>query len=274
MLSTHDVPRIEKATAYDSSGDKVGKVGQIYLDDTTGDPSWVTVNTGLFGTSETFVPLEGATFDGEDLRLAHAKDTIKDAPRIDVDQHLERSEEHELYRYYGLESSYAGGRGTDTHATTGTADTRDTTATTGTATTDEAAMTLSEERLNVDKESHEVGRARLRKYVTTDTETVTVPVKKEKLTVERTPVDGTRTGGTIAEGDDVEDITLREERAVVGKETVDVEEVRVGKETVTEQEQVSEQVRKEHVEVEGDVDAAGTTGTTGTTGTGLGDSTR
>jgi uncharacterized protein (TIGR02271 family) len=117
-------------------------------------------------------------------------------------------------------------------------------------------MTLSEERLNVDKESQEAGRARLRKYVTTDTETVTVPVKKEKLTVERNPVEGARSGGTISEGDDIEDITLREERAVVDKETVDVEEVRVAKETVTEQQQVSGQVRKEHAEVEGDVDAA------------------
>jgi uncharacterized protein (TIGR02271 family) len=85
-------------------------------------------------------------------------------------------------------------------------------------------------------------------------------VKKEKLTVERNPVEGARSGGTISEGDDVEDITLREERAVVGKETVDVEEVRVGKETVTDQEQVSEQVRKEHVEVEGDTTTTGDTG--------------
>jgi uncharacterized protein (TIGR02271 family) len=245
------------------------------LDDTTGDPSWVTVTTGLFGTSQTFVPLEGATFDGDDLRLAHSKDKIKDAPRVDVDQHLSPQEENELYRYYGLQSSFAGqeththdtGVATGTAGTTGTTGTTDTTGVTGGTghTTDEAAMTLSEERLNVDKESQEVGRARLRKYVTTDTETVTVPVKKEKLTVERNPVEGTRSGGTISEGDDVEDITLREERAVVGKETVDVEEVRVGKETVTEQEQVSEQVRKEHVEVEGDAS---------TGGTGLGDTRR
>jgi uncharacterized protein (TIGR02271 family) len=274
MLSSNDVGRIEKATAYDSTGDKVGKIDQIYLDDTTGNPSWVTVTTGLFGTSQTFVPLEGASFDGDNLRLAHSKDKIKDAPRIDVDQHLSPQEENELYRYYGLESSYAGGRTetatTDTTTTTGYAGTTGTTGTTGTAgttghTTDEAAVTLSEERVNVDKESHEVGRARLRKYVTTDTETVTVPVEKEKLVVERNPVSGTRSTGTISEGDDVEEITLREERAVVGKETVDVEEVRVGKETVTEQEQVSEQVRKEHVEVEGDA---------GSRDTGLGDNRR
>jgi uncharacterized protein (TIGR02271 family) len=277
MLSSNDVGRIEKSTAYDSTGDKVGKVGQIYLDDTTGDPSWVTVSTGMFGTSETFVPLEGASFDGDDLRLAHSKDKIKDAPRLDVDQHLSPQEENELYRYYGLESSFSG-QETHTHDTgvaTGTVGTTDTVGTTGTAdttrhTTDEAAVTLSEERLNVDKQSQEVGRARLRKYVTTDTETVTVPVKKEQLVVERNPVSETRSGGTISEGGDVEEITLREERAVVGKETVDVEEVRVGKETVTEQERVSEQVRKEHVEVEGDVDTTGTTGTTGTGGTGLG----
>jgi uncharacterized protein (TIGR02271 family) len=257
MINSNDISRIEGATAYDSSGDKVGKVDQVYLDDQTNEPSWATINTGFFGTSQSFVPLSDATFDGSDLRFAHTKDTIKGAPRVEADTHLSQEEERELYRYYGLEASYDGydaGRTTDTTVGTGVGHT-DTT----TATTDDASLTLSEERARVGTETHEAGRARLRKYVTTETETVDVPVSKERLVVERNPVDGTRaSSGTIDDADSVEEITLREERAVVDKETVDVEEVRLAKERVTEQEQVSAQVRKEHAEVDLDGTAEGT----------------
>jgi uncharacterized protein (TIGR02271 family) len=249
MISSNDITRIEGATVYDGTGDKVGKVGQIYLDDHSGHPSWVTVSTGLFGTSETFVPVEGARFDGDDLHVAYDKNKIKDAPRMEVDQHLSETEEAELYRYYGLQW---GGAGHD--AGTNTADVppehTDTSRTTG-----DAAMTLSEERLDVGKESHEAGRARLRKYTTTETETVDVPVTKEKLTVERNPVSGERASGApIGDSDEVEEVTLREERAVVDKETVPVEEVRIGKEQVTEQEKVTAEVRKEQVDVDGVTD--------------------
>jgi len=280
MISPSDIDRIEGSTAYDSSGDKVGKVGQLYLDDETGQPEWVTVSTGFFGSSETFVPLQGASLESGDLRLGFDKDRIKNAPRVGADQHLDATEEDELYRYYGL----GAGLGT----TTGQTHQTDTTTTgaaglAGTAgydrdvdttrrTDTEAAVTLAEERLQVGKESVESGRVRLRKYVTTETQTVSVPVSKEKLVIERTPAAGTATTGGISDvGEQVEEITLREERAVVGKETVAVEEVRVGKEIITESEQVSGEVRKERadLDVEGDVaDVSGTTGTTGITGKG------
>jgi uncharacterized protein (TIGR02271 family) len=260
MLSTNDIDRVAGSTAYDASGDKIGKVDQVYLDDQTGAPSWVTVTTGLFGTSQSFVPLEGASVDGSDLRLAYDKDKVKDAPRIDVDQHLERSQEDQLYRYYGL--GYATGTtgydetttGTTGYAETTTGTTTGTTDVADTSTTDEASVVLNEERLDVGTRSEEAGRARLRKYTTTDTETVSVPVTKEKLVVERTPVagDGAVTNAPIQDTDQVEEVTLREERAVVGKETVAREEVSIGKEQVTETEQVSADVRKEHADVDVD----------------------
>lgn len=254
MTSDTEINRIEGSTVYDSVGEKVGKVGQVYLDDSTGQPSWVTVSTGLFGTSETFVPIQDARFDGDDLHVGHTKDTIKDAPRVDVDQHLSETEEAELYRYYGLEWGAGHTTGTTTQTsgyadTTATPDTTRTTSTTG-----DAAVTVSEERMRVDTQAREAGRARLRKYTTTETETVSVPVTKERLVVERNPVAGGTTDAPITEGDQVEEITLREERAVVDKETVPVEEVRIGKEQVTEHEQVSAEVRKERVDVDGDVE--------------------
>lgn len=274
MISTQDTDRVIGATAYDSNGDKVGKVDQLYLDDQTNEPSWVTVNTGLFGTSQSFVPLEGSSFDGDDLRLGHSKDKIKDAPRIDVDQHLEPSQEDELYRYYGIGAGAGYGTGTagtmtsDQSSDAQTSDVRavrdtgtglgtdaDRVGDTGVDVTGEASVTASEERLRADTRTEEAGRARLRKYTTTETETVSVPVTKEKLTVERTPVTGDAvTDAPLTDTDEVEEVTLREERPVVGKETVATEQVSIGKEEVTEQEQVSAEVRKEHVEVDVDGD--------------------
>jgi len=269
MINSNDINRIEGSTVHDNSGGKVGKVGQVFLDDHSGDPSWITVSTGFFGTSETFVPIEGARFDGDELHVAYDKDTIKGAPHMEVDQHLSETEEAELYRYYGLQHGVSHETAQTTHAGTGdrTVDHADTTRTTG-----DAAMTLSEERLEVGKESREAGRARLRKYTTTETETVQVPVTKEKLVVERNPVSGEHAAGPIGDSDQVEEITLREERAVIDKETVAVEEVRIGKEQVTEHETVSAEVRKEHVDVDGATDPRTGTGTTTGTGhdTGLG----
>ncbi|MCK0517431.1 PRC-barrel domain-containing protein [Williamsia sp. DF01-3] len=63
-----------------TGGTKIGNIGQIYLDYATDQPSWVTVKTGLFGTSESFVPLAAATVEGDDISVDYDKDTIKDAP--------------------------------------------------------------------------------------------------------------------------------------------------------------------------------------------------
>lgn len=251
MIARQDFNRIEGATAYDNSGEKIGRVGQLYIDDETGEATWVTVSTGLFGLSESFAPLQGAEFDGKDIRLKYDKQTVKDAPRIDKDQHLELDEQRDLYRHYGFgsrgEMGDAGKPGS-THDWTGKQRSRPGAADAGDK---EHAMTLSEERLRAGKERVEVGRARLRKYTTTHTEKVDVPVTKEKLVVERTPASGNATKAPIRDsGEKVEEITLREERPVVEKETVPVEDVRVGKERVTDTEQVSAKLRKERADVD------------------------
>jgi sporulation protein YlmC with PRC-barrel domain len=83
-----------------SSGDKIGKVGQVYLDDESGQPSWVTVKTGLFGTQESFVPLSSADLVGQDVVVPYDKETIKGAPRVEADATLTPQEEKQLYSYY------------------------------------------------------------------------------------------------------------------------------------------------------------------------------
>ena len=285
MISTQDISSIIGSTAVDNDGDNLGKVGQVYLDDQTGNPEWVTVSTGLFGTKETFVPLSDATVSDGTLRLPYEKAKVKDAPRIDAEGHLSPAEEEELYRYYGVgtgtagytdtTAGTAGHRDTDT-TTTGTAGYRDTDTTTGTAgyvdtdtnrhgtvghdtsgPTTDSAMTRSEEQLRVGTEQVEAGRARLRKYVVTENVTQTVPVSHEEVRIEREPITDANVGNALdgpAISEEEHEVVLHAERPVVAKEAVPVERVRLDTETVTEQETVSESVRKEQIDTDGVTD--------------------
>lgn len=104
MFTQDQLDRMIGAEVIDVDGDKVGKIGQIYFDDITNQPSWVTVNTGFFGMNESFVPIDGADFDGEDVRVRYEKGLIKDAPNLDhEDGHLSREQEAELYRHYSFD---------------------------------------------------------------------------------------------------------------------------------------------------------------------------
>ena len=278
-MTTFDVNAILSSTAYDSDGDKIGKVEQVFLDDNSGEPTFLTVNTGLFGAKENFVPVKGARQDGDRVVLPYTKDVIKDAPKVDADQHLSPAEEEELYRYYEL--NYEDGRtaGTDRNHTTAAAGTAGTAGVAGTAAADrdvtdrdraavdqdrrdvaatagdQASVVRHEERLDVGTQEREAGHARLRKYVVTDHETVDVPVEREEVTVERTPINDANArvdNGVI--GEEEVEVTLHEERPVVQKETVAVEEVGLNKQTVQETQRVEADVRKEQVDVETDVD--------------------
>ncbi|HUR04006.1 MAG TPA: PRC-barrel domain-containing protein, partial [Nonomuraea sp.] len=88
-----------------ADGEEIGKVGQVYLSDSTGEPEWVTVRTGLFGLKQTFVPLMNARRSGAEIRVPFDKETIKEAPNIDVDGRLSLAEEARLYRHYGIRAS-------------------------------------------------------------------------------------------------------------------------------------------------------------------------
>lgn len=103
-----------RSTVVDRDGDKVGSVGQLFLDDETGKPSWVTVQTGLLGTKETFVPLNGAQKSGDEIRVPFEKSVIKDAPSREVGDHLSPDEEDQLYRHYGLPTNSGTGGHEDT----------------------------------------------------------------------------------------------------------------------------------------------------------------
>jgi uncharacterized protein (TIGR02271 family) len=235
-------------TAVDPDGDKVGKVAQIYLDDATGQPVWVTVSTGMLGTRESFAPLYNSEVRGDQLVLAVSRQLVKDAPGVENDGHLQEAEIDALYRHYAgylnaTSDGYAGRRPEDVPAGSQGRDTS------GPVTDD--AMTRSEERLRVGTENAEAGRARLRKHVVTEQVTTTVPVSHEEVRLEREPITDANRGDAL-DGPDISEeeheVVLHAERPVVAKETVPVERVRVATETVTEDHEISEQVRKEQID--------------------------
>ena len=253
MTTTQDLQGMEGRTAIDASGAKLGKIGQIYVDDQSGQPLWVTISTGLFGTRQSFAPLYGSQADGDSLRLAVSKDMVSGAPGVDADGHIDDSENEALYTYYdgylgeaaGQSQDYAADAREDLAGQPGIAG-RDTS---GPVTDD--AMTRSEERLRVGTEQVQAGRARLRKYVVTENVTQTVPVSHEEVRLEREPITDANAGAAMSGSDISEEeheVILTAERPVVAKETVPVERVRLGKETVTEEQQVSETVRKEQID--------------------------
>lgn len=261
MIDTNNIDSLIGANVIDSADRKIGTVGQIYVDSSTNQPSWVTINTGLFGTSESFAPLDRADWDGESLRVPFEKSFVKDAPRVENDGALEAADEDALYRYYGITAPAgmgAGQTGLDDRVDATTDRDRRTEGYDTSGPTTDDAMTRSEEQLRVGTEQVVAGRARLRKHVVTENQTVTVPVSHEEVTLEREPITEANAGRATS-GPDLSDeehvVELTEERVVVEKKTVPVERVRLGTETVTEEQRVSEDVRKEQIEFDdADVD--------------------
>ena len=280
-ITTEQIDGITDGNVVSTDGNKIGGIGQVYLDDNTGQPNWVTVKTGLFGTSESFVPLDGASLRGGDIVVNYDKATVKDAPRVDADGSITPQEEETLYSYYGLSDTDAGYDTDRDHAVIGTADTdyaaAGTTgtdfATTGTTDLDDRsrgtegydvsgpetddAMTLSEERVEVGTQRREAGRARLRKYVVTENVTKTVPVQREEVRIEREPITEANRGAAESGpeiSEEEHEVVLHEERPVVEKEAVPVERIRLDTETVTDDVTVNEEVRKEKVDTDLDGD--------------------
>ena len=255
------------AKAVDVNGDKVGSVDDVYLDRGSEQPEWVTVSTGLFGTRTTFVPINDAQLTDGEVRLGYAKDQIKDAPNVDADGALSRDEEQALYEHYGR-SDYGDWNGSDSRADDGlsgrddadrdrTDSDRETTGRDTSGPTTDKAMTRSEEELRVGTTDRESGRVRLQKYVVEEEVTKTVPVRREEVRVEREPITDANRGDAVdgpAISEEEHEVVLHAEEAVVDKQTVPKERIRLEKDVTTDEETVSETVRKEQVDLDGDRD--------------------
>jgi uncharacterized protein (TIGR02271 family) len=235
-----------------SDDEKIGSIKEIYEDERTGKPEWALVSSGLFGTKSHFVPLAGAEPAGEEVRVRVTKDQVKHAPSIEGDGQLSEQEESQLFEHYGVPYTAEGsvtaqgapqeeaGNAGAGHDSSG-------------PNTDQA-MTRSEEELLVGKAQQEIGRVRLRKYVVTEQVQTTVPVQREEVRVEREPItdanrDEALAGPEISEEE--HEVVLHEEVPVVEKQTVPKERVSLQKDTLAEEREVSEEVRKERIETDG-----------------------
>jgi uncharacterized protein (TIGR02271 family) len=263
IANISNLSELTGAPVHGSDGAKLGKIDGIYFDNDTDRPAWAAVKSGLFGGHVSLVPLGQSNWDGTTLTVPFDKDALQNAPHHDPDAAINESDEAELYRHYGMtdmqQSAASDGR-RDRAGEPGVQG-RDTSG----PTTDQA-MTRSEERLHVGTEQRETGRARLRKYIVTENVSTTVPVSHEEVTLEREPITDANRGDALSGADlteETHEVTLTEQRAVTSKETVPVERVRLGTETITEHQQVDETIRKEQIDqVEGTegVDVSGAHG--------------
>lgn len=214
------------APVYDASGDQIGKVEEIFVDDGSQRPEWIGLGTGFFGTKRVLVPVETASRHEDGLSVPYEKDHVKGAPDLDED-HIDPATERDLYAYYGLTGGDVAG---------------------------DQSVTRHEEELAVGKQEVQEGRARLHKWVETEPVAMDVELQHETARVTRQPVD--EPVGDAELGEESVDVPLKGERAVVQKQAVAKERVGLETDVETERETIQDEVRKERVEVEGDVDAA------------------
>jgi len=282
MIDSKDLRSIAGNTMTGQDGQKIGKIVDVYESTQDADGTFVTVHTGMFGGNASFVPLAKASLQGKDVVVPYDKALVKDAPRVEADQELTSAEEERLYQHYSLQRAASPApapapgrhaeetavpRGTERQDSDGDGvfdDVKDTAVGRDTSglTTDDA-MTRSEERLQVGTQQVETGRARLRKRIVTEQVSTTVPVTRDEVVVEREPITEANMPKAMdgpALSEEEHEVVLKAEQPVVTKETVAVERVKLGTQTVTEQQQVNEQVRKEQIETEDPTGKAGKPG--------------
>jgi hypothetical protein len=160
-------------TVRDREGEKVGTLGELYLDREDDRPAYAGVLTGLFRRRQSVVPLEGIEEVGDDLKLPYLAQQVRDAPNVDPDIALSEEEEQRLSEHYGAPLRTEG---------------------------DEREMVRSEEEVEIGvRPSVHKERVRLRKYMVTENVETTVPVRREEIRVER---DGPPESGRVVEVQD------------------------------------------------------------------------
>jgi uncharacterized protein (TIGR02271 family) len=269
-------------TVVDEGGSKIGKVDDLFLDESD-QPEYFGVKMGFLGTSSTLIPADIATINNEQgsIEISQPKDTVKNGPAFDDDREITPEYENEVRSYYGLgpiESSGSYGDYEETNGHSGAGTTDSTTAGTvgsgmsmGDTETgefrehdrnqeglsqpgsdledeDELRVQRSEEELRAGTREREAGAMKVRKRVRTDREQIEVPTKHEEVTVERVPVEGEATEAQI--GEDEVSVPVTEEEVVVDKRAVAKEEIRLRKDVVEDTEVVEEDVRREEIDVE------------------------
>lgn len=269
----HDKYNIDTLKQYrgskvlDTNGDEIGTLTDIWLDQDN-NPTWLSIRTGFWGTKSSFAPLQNATIHDDHIQVNYDKQTVKDAASIDEDGDLNDDEADRLFQHYNLTS-------VDTRSSTNITDmesvdeinmeVHDHASNTDAVSTREAnfsdrnhktmrtdnTLILSEEQLEAQKVQHERGKARIRKYIVEEEQTITVPVKREEIEVIREPIGGEDdyTEEDMDLHEDSAEMILNEETIELRKKIVPREKVRMQKKTITEDKTVHGTVRKEHLDV-------------------------
>lgn len=278
MSDKRNIQDLLNATAFDAKGEKLGKINNLFVDDKTGQPTFIEVNHGLFGLGSSLVPLRGHHLEGDELKLAFDKDLIKDAPEIDFENQLTAADQDRIYEHYRLTDvqdvetyvtdqpstqdhqaagfagagAAAGAAGTADHARHEEHEVdhaeRDLHAPAAGASND---IILEKERLNVGTERVATGEARLRKYQVEETETVEVPVTREEVRIERTPISPEEAKNYVGSDIDEATVTLHEDKVTISKESIPVEKVSLGTEQIQETRTVSETVKHDELDTDG-----------------------
>jgi uncharacterized protein (TIGR02271 family) len=266
-------------TVYDRDYEKIGKVDDLFVDETD-RPEYVGVKMGLLGTRSTLIPMEIARVNDERqlIEISADKDTVKNGPTFDDDREITPEYENEVYSYYGLQraetsagtGAYGDYYGSQTDADSGEhhpgiamGDTESGTfrehapeeegvAERDSDLTDEDELRVqrTEEELRAGTREREAGAVQVRKRVRTDREQVEVPTRREEVSVERVPVDDAETSTEAEIGDDEVRVPVTEEEVVVEKRPVAKEEIRIRKDVVEDTKTVEEDVRREEVDVD------------------------
>jgi uncharacterized protein (TIGR02271 family) len=213
-----------------ADGKVVGTVEQVFRDDVDGTPAWARVRSGKTGR---FVPLGSSQVTGDGLSVPFDTQKIMGGPNIDAGQHMSAAQADELSRYYGLAIPTQQAQQGQQPAG---------------KLTDEEWLVRQEERLQVGKEMLETGRVRLHRYVDVEPVEQAVHVYHEEYDIERMPVSGEERTHSFEEGE--QEIILHEERAVLRKEVVPVERVRLTARRVDEDRTIKDEIRRERIEIE------------------------
>jgi sporulation protein YlmC with PRC-barrel domain len=102
-VRTSDMQRLKGAHVYDSSGEKIGSVEDIYIDDGS-QLRYLAISTGGFGSELQVVPLDDVSV-GEDDRVTipYGRDRLEGAPRYDRGRtELTGLDEERIYNHFGL----------------------------------------------------------------------------------------------------------------------------------------------------------------------------
>lgn len=278
MTDKRNIQDLLNATAFDAQGEKLGKINNLFVDDKTGQPTFIEVNHGLFGMSSSLVPLRGHRLNGDELKLAFDKDLIKDAPDIDFENQLTAADQETIYEHYHLTdvqdvetyvtdrpaaddsnlAGFAGAAGAGAAGAGAAAGTtekdvidRDEREVREPVAGQSNDIILEKEKLNVGTERVASGEARLRKYQVEETETVEVPVTREEVRIERTPISPEEAKNYVGSDATEATVTLHEDKVNLTKESVPVERVSLGTEQVQETRTVTDTVKHDEIDTKG-----------------------